>query len=209
MEHAGALGRNRVFWTVKRTASRSVSFLAIVDVTIDVVHDEFVMNHSDHNIAIYDDQGEQLGQKRRRDISKVVDVVHCAVVIVKRSSGGVVLAQIPETTLYGGLWAATAATMVRVGESAEEAACRCLKKELGIDGIDPVFLGKRFYIFPDGIRRWKSVFIVQMDISLVPNGEDASALKEVSPIELGTMLREDPPVLAPTFIKVWEDWLSK
>ena len=80
------------------------------------------MQHEDALVNVLDDQGNIIGTKLRKEINKRADIVHCADVIVIRPDQKIVLAKLPTGTLYENTWATTAATMIRAGEEAEDAA---------------------------------------------------------------------------------------
>ncbi len=163
------------------------------------------MDQNDFAIKILNEAGEVIGSKPRAEINKKSDIVHCADVLIVQG-GKIVLAKIPVDgkALYGGMWAVPTATMVRVDESAEQAAHRSLQKELGVTGAALVFLGDHFFSYPDGVKRLKSTFTTTFAGALHPNPADVAELHSFTRDELESAIHRTPEIFAPTFLGIWE-----
>lgn len=155
-------------------------------------------------VPVFDEQENVIVTKPRSEIDKKNDIVYCVDVVVIRPNGHLILSKIPEGKLYKGQLASTAATMLRSEEEPLEAAKRGLKKELGLNDAKPQYLGKEFFTFPDGVKRFKSTFKLVFEGDLKPNPEDVEELVEFSPEAIDEMLKNGDQTLAPTFAAIWD-----
>ncbi len=167
------------------------------------------MNHQDFSVVLLDDHGQRIGSKLRRDIDKVHDVVHCVDVLVF-DGDKLLINSIPGTTgqIYVNGLAPAPATMLRVDETTEEAAHRALKKELGIDGGELHLLGEHFYVYPDGIKRLKTVYWMQHSGAFTANPEDVANVRWMSREDVTTAMSTEPNSIAPVFTGVWDEYQS-
>lgn len=151
------------------------------------------MQHGEYVVHVYDADGNPVGSKPRKDVDRKKDIVHCIDVFVFDAEGSMVLGRIPENNEWvPRAWAPPAATMLRVGESAEAAAARTLQKELGITGEELHNLGEHFFVYDDGVKRWKTTFWIRTNEPLHPNPEDVSELKSFTRAEIESAMPSDP-----------------
>ena len=103
-------------------------------------------------IEVVDETGRSLGHKERKDVDKRKDILRAVYVLVENAEGKLLLARSQSDPIYPNLWGCSAAGLIRHGETAEDAAKRTVKRELGINVVLEE-TGSGFYDF-SGVKRW-------------------------------------------------------
>ena len=152
-------------------------------------------------VILLDEHAELAGSKLRQEINKKTDILYCVDILIF-TDDRVLLVKTPDGSLYKDTWSSSCATMLRERETTEQAAWRCLKKELDIQTGELTELGERFFTYPDGVKRKKRTFTFITTQTPKPNPEDVSELKSWTRPEIEEALPRN--IFAPTFVKMWE-----
>lgn len=164
------------------------------------------MQEKDAVVALYDNQGNIIGRKFRRDVDKKSDILKAAHVLVFNGNDEIFLVQTKDD-LWPDKWGGSCAGFVREGEEPMDTALRTLKRELGLN-IDLDYCGQKYYEF-DGVKGWIAVFVAEsinnpkINLNDFVMGrwfsiEDARKLikeKKVKPTFEVAMLLRDKPML--------------
>lgn len=163
------------------------------------------MEHDEHLISIFDDKGNKLYTKSRKDIDKEKDIFRVVLIFAQNRNREIWVAKIPETSkLWGGKFGASAATIVREKENPATAAARALREELGVAGKQTILgFTERLYSIGN-IKRFMSYYIynnaenIQPDIARTGEGQ-WMPLKKVE-----EMLQKEQEKFSPLFILAWK-----
>jgi len=170
------------------------------------------MEHGSHTVDILNSSGTIIGTKLRKDIDKKQDIYHSVYVLLITPQGEVALSRIKERSdlpnLYVDLYGTTIATIVRTGESSDEAARRAMSRELFIDEAVAVFVGETFETLRDKKKAMMSFFYVIGDPPDTYSQTDLSPLELFSPTEVSRQLHDRREEFAPTFQLLWEKYSS-
>ncbi len=136
------------------------------------------MDHSDHLISLFDDQGNKIGTKMRKDIDKEKDIFRVVLLFAQNKNREVWIATVPESSRpWGGKLGASAATIVREKENPANAAARALREELGVTGKHTLFGFSERLCSIGNIKRFMSCYIynsaedIQPDTARTGNGQ--------------------------------------
>lgn len=163
------------------------------------------MDHQDFSVVLVNEQGEVTGSKARREVDKEKDIVHCVDVLVF-DGDRLLVSVIPARPgqIYPNQLANAPATMLRVDETTEEAGRRCLQKEVGIEGGELHLLGQHFFVYDDGVKRFKTAYWMNHVGPLTLNPDDVSDIHWMTRGEIEELMIEDPAIMAPVFKGVWD-----
>jgi hypothetical protein len=171
------------------------------------------MEHDAHLVDILDRTGAIVSSKRRIDINKPRDIYHTVHIILVTPRGEVVMSTIPVRedlpNLYAQRLGTTTATIRRTDETPDEAADRCMMRELFIDHMPLKLLGQGMYHLPQDRHNYMSVFY---GISEAPHNYsliDIGGFVVMTPREIDHLVKNHPDKLADTFIAVWHDFRKK
>ncbi len=129
------------------------------------------MQDHDALIAIYNEQGEIIGTKKRIDVDKKRDILRSVNILLINPEGKIFVTQ-PVNPVFPGTWGCAAAGLVRYQENPEDAALRTVKKELTIT-IPLISLGETFFTHSP-IRRFTHMFFGITDTPVRINPGDAT-----------------------------------
>ena len=124
------------------------------------------MEHKKYEVEIYNENGDVVEVKQRKDINKLKDLIHSVHIFAFNSNNELILSVIPQKkdqelkNIYKDKYGTTAATIVRKDETHSQAAPRLAKKELFLENGDLTFLGKNLETYPDGVKRFNSVYVL-------------------------------------------------
>jgi isopentenyldiphosphate isomerase len=163
--------------------------------------------YGDHEVDIFDDHGNVIGVKARKDVDKPRDILHVVYSFVVTPEGKLILSRIPrdpaKKNLFPGKLGVTVATILRHNEHHLDAAKRSLAKEVGITEPDLQFLGETMEAFHNSPKRLISAYIcTAAESDLKPNPEDVEELLPVTRTELEDLL--DRNEFAPTLLTLWD-----
>ena len=163
------------------------------------------MDHQDFLVTVYNDQGEPISSKKRRDINKQQDIIECVEVMVITSNDEVVLSLIlnNQDNVYPGKFGAAVATIRREQESELEAAKRALKDEMFIEEAVPIFLGRSFFRGDLNLKKWLTVFVLQTDVDITKFNVNRTGRLVVKSFAEIKEKMESPNDLAGTFKEIW------
>jgi hypothetical protein len=170
--------------------------------------------HSQYFVDILSEDGRVIGQKKRVDLNKYLDIYHSANIILITPVGQLVLQTIPINELLPNVYVGrvgTIATIVRSGETPEEAAKRCLSRELFIDDMPLIHLGSKMHDLIDGRKSYISAFYGIAE----PPGNfsvvDIECLVVLSPHKLDQMAKAKDPLqrIAINLVTIWREYRDK
>ena len=176
------------------------------------------MNHVDYEIDIYDEAGNVIGMKKRKDVDKATDIFNGVKVFICTTpkhlvlSKEVVLSKVPVQSslknVYGGLYGgATVATMRRHGETALQAAERTSEREIYVSGIALHELGTVVHHLSDGRTRVHTVLWGEHSAPVDRfNPEDIESLALFTRAQLEERLKTHAEEFSPAFVAVWKDY---
>ncbi len=162
------------------------------------------MNHQDALVIILNDSGKIIGSKPRKDIDKIKDIVWCCDVLVMNAEHQLFLSNIPAGHLYSGTWGSTAATMLRENELPGDAAFRALEKELGIEDVSITNIGEKFFIYDDGVKRKKTIYLCETEDTPTPNPNDIADIRAWTRTDLESAILSNPTMFSTTFLQIWK-----
>ncbi len=170
------------------------------------------MEHGEYDVELLDDCGNVVGKKKRKDIDKKVDCIHLVQMLLMTQDGRLLLSHIPSDApikkIFGGLIGTTAATMIRVNETPEQAARRALQNELFLPDLMPTFLGRHVETFPPYAPTLTEYYRVTVD--QVPTHWDRTQIVELIamlPDDLTDRMMESPESFAPSLVAFWQRFL--
>lgn len=168
------------------------------------------MEHANHLVDIVNQQGEPVGQKRRRDINKEVDIHHSVQTLLVTPDGQVVLTKILRRddlpNIYADKLGLPVATIRRSNENADQAALRSLSRELFIDGAEVFHLGDKFLTLSDGRQTYLSGYYLMGMPPQTFSKTDIGGLVVLDPSQLHQDLAQTPECFAPTLVAFWEQF---
>lgn len=168
------------------------------------------MQHEDYEVDLYDETGEPIGRKPRRDINKQRDIYRAAFIVLITPHRQIVVTPLPVRHhlpyLYEGLYGVPVATICRSGEDPASAAHRATARELHIENASLQPVGESFEVLDDDRRLYMHVFSFVREPPTVYSLEDVGAFIPLSPHELATQLRANPQQFTPTLRRIWERW---
>ena len=171
------------------------------------------MEHSAHLVDVFDDAGNIIGQKRRKDIQKESDIYHAVYGLLITPEGKLVISAIRNRTdlpnLYAEQIGVPVATIRRHGESARQAAERSWARELFIDNPGLHALGEGMATLPDGRKCLITAFYAVGDAPDIYSSTDIDELTTISPSDLRSKLLSQPGAFAPTFRHIWQQYAPK
>ena len=169
------------------------------------------MEHDEYNVQLCNEHGITTGYKVRRDVDKKRDTIHVVDIFVI-GGGKLLLAKIPTSPIYTGLWGVSAVTLLRQHESVEEGALRCLESELEIIPTDVMLdpLGAKFFQYPDGVRRFRTTFYAEtLRKVFVTDPKNASELRWFSRDDIDDMVDNAAIECSPPFLALWREYREK
>ncbi len=126
------------------------------------------MQEKDALIGLYDEKGELIGSKARKDIDKTKDIIKCVNVILFDESNRIFMAKFTNE-LWANKWGGSCFGLVRREEKTKDAALRTAERELGFSGkLD--FINEKYYDFKE-TRVIMSVFVGRGK-NVFPNSQD-------------------------------------
>lgn len=168
------------------------------------------MEHANHLVDIVNQHGEPVGQKRRRDINKQVDVHHSVQTLLVTPDGKVVLTKILRRddlpNIYADKLGLPVATIRRSSETADQAAMRSLSRELFIDGAEIFHLGDKFFTLSDGRQTYLSGYYLVGTPPQTFSKTDLGGLVVLDPTEVHRDIQQQPERFAPTFVAFWQEF---
>ncbi|EDK72251.1 NUDIX hydrolase [candidate division TM7 genomosp. GTL1] len=170
------------------------------------------MEHSSHFVDVLDRTGKTVGKKRRGEIDKAHDIYKSAHILLITPEGEPILSYIKVRddlpNLYSNHYGATTATIIRTGETPEEAARRAVSRELFIDDADIRFVGESFQTMRDGKKEFVAFFYLIGDSPAIYSQTDINKLVPFSPNSLDQQIAEHRDKFAPNFDFVWHYYRS-
>jgi len=153
-------------------------------------------------IQTYDEHGRRLGVAPRGRVHTDGLWHKAANVLLFRSNGQMILQQrAADKDVCPDLWDLSVAEHLAPGESFEDAALRGLVEELGLSGIDLVPVSdvvKARYDQADICdREFQQSFKGVSDAALRPDPTEVAGIREVTPDELRTAIRDQPNLFTP------------
>lgn len=171
------------------------------------------MEHSAHYVDVLDRTGAIVSQKRRLDIDKSLDIYHSVYIMLITPRGELVLSTIPVRedlpNFYAQRLGSTAATIRRSEETADEAADRCMARELFIDQMPLKLLGERMYDLPDERHNYMSFYCGVAEAPQSYSLMDIEGFVVMTPKELDRIIEFHPEKVADTLIALWADYRQK
>ncbi|MBS3167639.1 NUDIX domain-containing protein [Candidatus Woesearchaeota archaeon] len=153
------------------------------------------MQNPKSKVIVCDKQGKLIETKLRKDIDRKNDCLKTVNIFLIDQNNRIFITM-PLQSVWGGKWCSSAAGMVQVGETSEEAAVRTAKRELGIDDVS--FLWESYYEFLD-IKRFISFFYSKVDSKNIKgNPEDVSESKWVGLDDILQLVEKD--TISPTLL---------
>ncbi len=135
------------------------------------------MQYGNARIALFKKDGQQIGLKLRRHISKKRDLVKAANIILLNKANQVLMIK-ARSSLWPGKWGGSCAGLVRLGESIVDAAHRILLRELRIQApLQP--LDERYRTFGE-VRRIFPVLVARTKEEPRISRQDISEARWVS-----------------------------
>lgn len=172
------------------------------------------MQHDFYPVDILDHEGNVISSKPRREIDKLVDIVHAIHILLITPLGEVVMSIIPVRedlpNVYAGKLGTTVATLKRSNETDDEGAVRAISRELFIDDMPLTHVATKFYDHMPPKPGCK--FSVYYGISDVPESYsivDIDGLIVMTPKEIDERIDTDPHSFAYSFLKIWKDYRDK
>jgi hypothetical protein len=166
------------------------------------------MDHSHYSVDLVDATGVVVAQKLRSDINKRIDVYHSVHTLLVTPTGEVVLSLIPERmdlqNIYAGQLGATAATIRRSEETADQAALRSLSKELFIDNVRIFHLGDQFHQLQDDHKTFLSAYYLVGTAPVRYSTLDSGGFTTVAANNLRRSLTQEPLKYTPIFRAFWD-----
>lgn len=175
-------------------------------------------HYLDQDIALLDDTGTIIGNKKPQEVDRQTDSLYCAYVFVITGSGKLAMARLPQKEprlkFYGGKLGTTIASLVLAGESRDEAVRRVLRIELFVEDAEPRFLGEAFGMFPNDagglVGHRNAVYYLSVaENELKYNSEKVGGLEYVTRVELELRLAQEPENFTPSFVWMWEEYKDK
>lgn len=164
------------------------------------------MEHEEYPISIFDEQGNKIGTKPRKDIDKEKDIFRMALIFVRNNKRELWLTKIPEKkgNLWIGKYCVSAATIVREKEKPALAAARALKEELGITGKPTLYAFKERLYTMGTIKQFLSCFVTPTSQTLQPNKERNGEGQWVKISIINAMLKQHQEKFSPLFYIAWQ-----
>jgi hypothetical protein len=162
---------------------------------------------ADYLVDVLDHSGRVIGQKRRQDIDKRVDIFHSVHVVLVTPEGEAVLSIIPERddlpNLYANLLGTTMATIRRYDETAEEAVRRGLDTELLIGDAKLTQVRDGMITLSDGRPVWLTAFVMTADRPELYQNLHVGELLLIEPegVDVAMVVHSDR--FAPTLKAIW------
>jgi hypothetical protein len=171
------------------------------------------MEHAAHLVDVLDKEGTVIGHKPRNAINKAIDIYHSILITLVTPRGEIVLGVIPPRedlpNYYARLMGATTATIRRTGETPDQAARRCVQRELFIDQADIQLLGDLTMDLPEGRTMYATAYYMVGDPPPSYSVIDIDTLAVVTTQQLRDILLNHPNELAPTFRHIWDAYHHK
>lgn len=166
------------------------------------------MDHHDFPVTIYDQNGNKIGTKKRREVNKFCDIIECVEVLIFTPNKKIVLTRIlnKPSEVYAGKLGVPVASIRRDDETEIDTAKRAMKDELLLEHVEPIFVGRDFLTMETGINKWLTVFYVVTDIDLENfNTERIGTLSLYSVAEVENLITENIDV-AGTLTSIWKKY---
>jgi isopentenyldiphosphate isomerase len=156
--------------------------------------------------VLIDEDDRVIGTAPRREI-RASNLLHRGVaIIVRNPAGGVYVHRRTATKdVFPEMYDGAVGGMVAAGESYEEAARRELAEELGVEGVQPVFLFRHRYR-GDKNNAWISLFEVVWSGPIRHQEEEISWGAYMTDEEIVAKLDEWP--FAPDHLEIYDRYLS-
>jgi len=147
------------------------------------------MQEQEAVIEVYNEKGEVIVSKPRKDVNKKIDILKSVVILVVNGKKELFMIKARDS-LWADKWGGSCAGLVRHDEDVREAAKRTLQRELGInDNLN--FLGEQYHDW-DGVKRLLNVFSARVnDNKPNPNKNDIKEWRWVSFDEAQAMIKRN------------------
>lgn len=156
-------------------------------------------------VDILDSNGSKIGEKPRQEIDKSIDLYLTVHIVLITPEQEVVVSKIPTRNdlpnLYAERWGTTAATIKRSGETASQAAIRCLARELNIEAKELDLFDLTNYT-KDQEGKFYSAYILKHPLPKSFSQLDIQELKEISLSKLQEEVIQNPQKFAPQLIEI-------
>jgi isopentenyldiphosphate isomerase len=167
----------------------------------------------DNLINILDESGNIIETKKRSEIDKTKDILHTVHIIAFTSQEEIMLTIIPDRqdlkNIYVGRYGTTSATIVRQGESPEDAAKRALSNELFLEEADLIHVGNDYFVFEESSPRFLSLYyFVHPNVLYKYNEKDIEKLCPLSREDLDEKIK-DKKAFSETFVRFWQKYNQK
>ena len=166
------------------------------------------MEHGKYLVDLVDTAGKPIGQKLRGDIDKHTDIYHSAHILLITPLGELVFTLIPERedlpNLYANQLGVTVTTILRSGETPEQAATRAVSRELFIDEPELHHLDDRYWKLKDGQQSYISTYYLIANPPRTYSKTDSGGFVTIAPGKFRKELLSQPKKFAPSLIEFWQ-----
>ena len=146
------------------------------------------------DITFVDEIDNIIGHGSKREAVEKGIAHRIARIFLCNSKGEVLIQKRSSVTSNPNKWDQSAAGHVDEGETYEEAAHRELKEEVGAEGVELKEIAKYFQEETDERRRrrFNTLYTGVYDGTVIPDGDEVSDVKWISPTELESWMKERP-----------------
>jgi len=162
------------------------------------------MQEKEALIGIYDDKGNLIGKKLRKDIDKKRDILKTINILIFNNRDEVFMINARDS-VFNQTWGGSCAGLVRYGEDIDYAAKRTLVRELGLD-INVKLVKEQYYNW-NGIKRHLVVFNSILNKNPKINLNDFKEGKWIPLSEAGEMIKREECM--PSFVAAFESFGDK
>ncbi len=152
------------------------------------------MQEKEALIGIYDEFGNIIGEKKRKNVEKEKDILKVVYILLFDEANRIFMCKFKDT-LWKGKFGGSCGGLIKKGENAEDAAKRTMKRELGIE-TKLNFIGEKYYDF-DNIKRFVSVFVGRAKEEIKISSDDIIEGKWIEFEKVKELIKNDK--VMPTF----------
>ncbi len=157
------------------------------------------MQEKEAKIAVFNEKGEKTEVKARSKVNKKKDILKVVDILVLFDDL-VLIIRAKDSVWKKDLWGGSCAGLIRDGEKPQDAAQRTLLRELGVKSRANN-LGEKYYDF-DGVKRFMSVFAVNVKDDVNPNPEDVKEWRWINFEQAKKLVKTEQCM--PTFKAAWK-----
>lgn len=169
------------------------------------------MDSGNYLVDLLDQTGKIAGQKKRKDIVKGSDIYHAVYVFAVTPEDSLLVSKIAQRSdlpnLHAGSYGATAATIRRSGETAEDAAVRAVRDEL-FSMCTPELIEESFEKI-DNTYRLVGMYQITTNMPDKYSTEDIDELVEYTKTELESLINDKARKTTQTLRRFIDYFLSR